>query len=166
MLLNLWEQRCYELLSLLILLMEFIGGRDNPKNRQFISNLSVALKCVLESCLPIDLSAVCFRIMRKRTCIPHLVPFTVWLLPSSLHTFSLHPPHHRTFYGKWWRNIHRKLLWVIFLVAIPSTQEDPDSVIKLKGSLWRRKVLAIIFIFLRRKLIWVDEFRLPLTEKF
>lgn len=36
---------------------------------------------------------------------------------------------------------------------------------KLKGSLWRRKGLAVTFIFLR-KLIWVDEVRLPLTEKF
>lgn len=123
--------------------------------------------CLAVSLLPTDLSAVCFRIMCKGACIPQVrVPFTVQLLLSSLPTsFSPYQPHCPS-YEKWWINIRRKLLWGIFLVANPSSQEDPDSVTTLQQSLWRRKILAVIFIFLRRKLMQVGEVRFPLTEKF
>lgn len=123
--------------------------------------------CLTVSPLPTDLSAVCFRIMCKGACIPQVsLPFTVQLLLSSLPTsFSPYQPHCPS-YEKWRIDIHRKLLWVIFLVANPNNQEDPDSVTTLKQNLWRRKVLAVIFIFLRRKLMQVGEVRFPLTEKF
>lgn len=83
-------------------------------------------------------------------------------LPTSLSPYQPHCPSH---HEKWWRNGHRKLLGVIFLEANPSTQKDPDSVTKLLGNLWRREVFTLTFIFLGRKLMWVDEVWLHLTEK-
>ena len=100
------------------------------------------------SSLSIDLSPVCFRSMWKGTCILQVrVPLTVLFLPSCLPTsFSPFKPQCPNYQEKWWKNDCRKLLWVIFLEANPNTEEDLDSVTKLQGSLWRRKVFFNLFL--------------------